>query len=71
MVGSTCGGEVCGLLTSQVSCVVLGPWRRELPCSQAAWYDRVASEGAEPREHRGRRVERVAAAGGVRRRRAP
>eukprot|EP00965_Chrysotila_dentata_P027097 899586-Pleurochrysis_carterae.AAC.2 len=45
--GSTRGGEVCGLLTSFVSCVALGPWRRELPCLQAARRDREASEGLE------------------------
>eukprot|EP00965_Chrysotila_dentata_P125930 4162087-Pleurochrysis_carterae.AAC.1 len=54
MEGSTRGGEVCGLLTSFVSCVVLGPWRRELPCSQAAWRDREASEGAESKTQSGR-----------------
>eukprot|EP00965_Chrysotila_dentata_P109479 3617417-Pleurochrysis_carterae.AAC.1 len=47
MEGLTCGGEVCGLLTFLLSCVVLGPWRQELPCSQAARRDREASERAE------------------------
>eukprot|EP00965_Chrysotila_dentata_P124071 4100751-Pleurochrysis_carterae.AAC.1 len=47
MEGSARGGEVCGLLTSHVSCVLLGPWRRELPCSQAARCNLEASEGAE------------------------
>eukprot|EP00965_Chrysotila_dentata_P143125 4729044-Pleurochrysis_carterae.AAC.12 len=36
MEGSTRRGEVCLLLTSFVSCVVFGPWRRKLPCLQAA-----------------------------------
>ena len=52
MEGSTRGGEVCGLLTSHVSCVVLGPWRRELPCLQAARREQEASEGVESRAQR-------------------
>eukprot|EP00965_Chrysotila_dentata_P161017 5316507-Pleurochrysis_carterae.AAC.1 len=34
-----------------VSCVVLGPWKRELPCLQAARRDREAGAGVALRTH--------------------
>eukprot|EP00965_Chrysotila_dentata_P118198 3906608-Pleurochrysis_carterae.AAC.2 len=43
--GSTRGGEVCGLLTSYVSCVVHGPWKRELICAQAVRRDAERARG--------------------------
>eukprot|EP00965_Chrysotila_dentata_P215109 6188576-Pleurochrysis_carterae.AAC.2 len=49
MEGSTREGKGCGLFTSFVSCVVRGPWRRELLRSQAAQHDLGASEGTESR----------------------
>eukprot|EP00965_Chrysotila_dentata_P079225 2612562-Pleurochrysis_carterae.AAC.1 len=47
MEGSTREGQVCGLLTSFVSYVVFGPWRREFPCLQAAQRDKEAGDGTE------------------------